>query len=481
MTRKITMKSALMVTLSLLCSFSVMAGNGYKIKVQFTDVDTADVILCHYFGKGSTVYKDDSTTLIKGKGSLSSTEKITGGIYLLLFKDKSANIEFILNNGDDIDLRVAKNNIIPSAVFKGKNENTAFYEYQKYLVEYGKGYQILEDELATCKTLADTNKVYDKMRNKAKELSAYRKAFIQKNPNTFMRKIFLAVEDPDIPTELPVKEDGSRDSSYPSRYYKNHYWDDYDFQDERLMYTPLYDSKLSNYMDKWVIPVPDTVKQEMDWLLKKAEGAPETFKYTLWFLSRWTETSKIMGMDEAFVYLVENYHMKGKATWIDSAQLAKYIDRARKIAPNMIGQPAMDIRMLDTSLKTVTLYSIPARYTLLIFWSPDCGHCKKEIPVFDSLYHAELKKYGVRIFGIDAELDTEKWKEFIRDHQLYDGWIHGHDPGHQSNFRAFYDVYSTPTVYLLDENKTIVGKRLDPHNLLGLIEYLEKKKKEENK
>jgi hypothetical protein len=38
-------------------------------------------------------------------------------------------------------------------------------------------------------------------------------------------------------------------------------------------------------------------------------------------------------------------------------------------------------------------------------------------------------------------------------------------------------VYSTPTLYLLDENKVIRGKRIDHTNVLGLIEWLEKKKK----
>ena len=207
----------------------------------------------------------------------------------------------------------------------------------------------------------------------------------------------------------------------------------------------------------------------------------ETFKYTLWYLTRWSETSKVMGMDEVFVYLVENYYMKGKATWIDSAQLAKYEDRARKIAPNMIGQPAMDMRMLDTTNNNVIpLSSVKADYTIVIFWSPTCGHCQKEMPKFDSLYHAVLKKYNVKIYAVEAEDETEKWKTYIREHKLGEGWIHVHDPKRTTNFRAFYDVYSTPTLYLLDDKKIIRGKRIDHQNVVGLIEWLDKKKKREN-
>jgi peroxiredoxin len=212
-------------------------------------------------------------------------------------------------------------------------------------------------------------------------------------------------------------------------------------------------------------------------LLKKCDGMPETFKYTLWYITRWAENSKIMGMDESFVYLVENYYMKGKATWLEQKDLDKYIDRAKKIAPNMIGQPAMDLRMQDTTGKIVPLSTIKADYTLLIFWSPTCGHCKTEIPRFDSLYKTELKKRNIKMYAVDADNEDEKWRVFIRENKLNDGWIHVSDPNHITNFRSFYDVYSTPTVYLLDDKKIIRGKRFDDKSLLGLLDWLDKKKK----
>jgi predicted nucleotidyltransferase len=82
---------------------------------------------------------------------------------------------------------------------------------------------------------------------------------------------------------------------------------------------------------------------------------------------------------------------------------------------------------------------------------------------------------------VEADDEDEKWKKFINEHHLGEGWIHVHDPKHTSNFRAFYDVYSTPTVYLLDDKKRIAGKRIDPKNVLGLIEWLERKKEREAK
>jgi thiol-disulfide isomerase/thioredoxin len=473
-------KQLFSVCLFLIISFGLQAKDGYNIKVKFQDVTDSLVYLCHYFGKNQTVFKDDSMVLNKkGEGLFQSDQKIVGGIYMLLLSDRSAPMEILLRNGDQFSVDVKKSDVYNTAKFSGQSENEAFYEYQRFLVNYGSEYQKIEAKLANCKTKTDSNTIYKQLKVKGKELSDYRAAVIKKNPGGFMAALFNAVDEPEIPEELPMKADGTRDSSYPRVFYKSHYWDKYNFQDDRLIYSPIYERKLDNYLTRLVIPVPDSVQEESDKLLKKAEGTTETFKYTLWYLTRWTETSKIMGMDQAFVYLVENYYMKGKATWVDSAQLEKYIKRAKDIAPNMIGQPAMDLKMLDTSgTKQINLSSVQADYTILIFWSPDCGHCKKEIPQFDSLYKVALKKYNVKIYAVDADLETDKWKTFIREKNLGEGWIHVHDPNRQSNFRAFYDVYSTPTLYLLDDKKVIRGKRIDHNNVLGLIEWLEKKKKD---
>lgn len=469
--------------LFLFSAFNASAKDGYKIKVKYQDATDSLIYLCHYYGKASQVFKDDSARLDKtGQATFSSTKKIVGGIYMLLFADKSASMEFILLNGDDFSINTAKTDVYNKSSFKGISENEQFYTYQRFLQGYGAEYQKIEAELKNAHSRKDSDVVVNKLKAKGKELQAYRENLVSKNPTCFLAKLFNAVWEPEIPTEYPTKADGTKDSSYPRIVYKTHYWDKFDFRDDRLIYSPIYENKLDNYLSKLVVPVPDTVNSESDWLLNKSKGTEEMFKYTLWYLTRWTETSKIMGMDESFLYLGENYYLKGLAPWVDSAQMAKYEDRWRKIAPNIIGQPAMDLRILDSTDKNVvSLYNTKADWTILIFWSPTCGHCQKEIPEFDSLYHAALKKHNVKFFAVEADDEDEKWKKFINEHHLYEGWIHAHDPKRTSNFRAFFDVYSTPTIYLLDDKKKIAGKRIDPKNVLGLIEWLERKKEREGK
>jgi peroxiredoxin len=183
-----------------------------------------------------------------------------------------------------------------------------------------------------------------------------------------------------------------------------------------------------------------------------------------------------MGLDEVFVYLVENYHMKGDAYWMDNETLSKYVDRAQKVAPNVLGNLAPELKMTGIDGKPRSMSGVDAKYTLLVFWDPGCGHCQTELPKLDSVYRAGLKNKGVKVFAVKTggDDDIKQWKDFIEKHKLND-WIHVYDPERKSNYKAQYDVYATPMIYLLDEKKIIRGKKLDHSTLNTLFEIMEKK------
>lgn len=461
---------------------NVFAKDGYKIQLKYTDVTDSMVYLAHYYGKPlPTIYKADSAKLDKnGVATFESKEKFTGGIYMMLLSDKKTYFEFLLDNGDEMTITATQSKLPDGLKFKNSAENERFQEYVKFLKDFGGKQKETQDRLATAKTADDTASIRKLLVEGSKKLIGYRRDYVAKHPNTLLSSIFNSLEVPQVPEGKHYQADGkTEDSSFAYNYYKGHYWDYFNFQDDRLIYTPVYDAKLDEYFSKLVLPLIDSVEHEADKLLAKADGTKDMFKYTLWWITHWVESSKIMGMDEVFVYLVENYYMKGKATWLENEQLQKYIEQAQKIAPNVIGNVAADVKMQDTNGKDVSLYGVKSKYTLLVFWSPECGHCLHEVPRIDSLYRAELKKRGVKIFGVRVEGDEKKWKDVIKKEKL-DDWIHAWDPEYKSNFRSKYNVYSTPVIYLLDEKKIIRGKKLDHSTILQVIENLEKKEKVTN-
>jgi Peroxiredoxin len=472
---------SLLLFTCLLLGFGANAKDGYRIELKLKNNTDTLCYLAHYFGKPlPTIYKTDSARIDKsGHVVLEGKEKLLGGIYMILLSDKKTYFEFLLDNGDNVTITADVLDMANSVSIKNAKENDHFQDYMKFLQGYGKRHRVFLDELSKAQTKADTVALQKKYEYLSTELNDYRKNYAKNNPQSLLAKIFNAMEVPVTPKEILYKADGKTiDTNANYHYYKDHYWDKFDFTDDRLVNTPVYDGKLEEYIDKLVSPTVDSLTKEGSWLLSKTKGSKELFKYTLWWLTRRAEESKIMGLDEAFVYFVENYYMKGDAYWLSSEDLAKYIDRAKKIAPNVIGNLAPEIELMGIDNKMHKLSDVKAKYTILVFWSPDCGHCTTEVPKLDSVYRAVLKSKGTQIYGVKTESDEKKWKEVIEKNKLND-WIHVYDHDGRSRFRGDYDIYSTPVIYLLDEKKIIRAKRIDHSNIASVVEMLERKEKED--
>ena len=62
----------------------------------------------------------------------------------------------------------------------------------------------------------------------------------------------------------------------------------------------------------------------------------------------------------------------------------------------------------------------------------------------------------------------EEWKKFIADQNMFD-FINVFDPYQNTNFRTYYDIYSTPVVYILDRDRKIIAKRLPPETVVEVL------------
>lgn len=479
------MKRISLIAAFLLTAFctSLSAKEGYHVVLKMPGVKDSMAFLAHYYGKNRpTIFKTDSAKFDKnGTAVFSSTSsEFTGGIYIIYLSDLQTNFELLMNKGDDITITAPIDQIPDGIVFKNSPENVRFSEYVKYLKGYSANEEKLKKELEKAKSKSDTEVIRKKAIASSKELNKYRRDYAKNNPNTLLTTIFNAIETPQVPEGDHFLEDGkTKDSTFAYKYYKSHFWDGFDFRDDRLIYTPIYDARLEEYFSKLVLPWTDSIEKEADVLLKKTKGTKDMFHYTLWWITRYVENSKVMGMDEVFVYLVENYYMKGDAFWLKPDELTKYIDRAQKIAPNVIGNKAPEIKLPNIATqKQESMSALKSKYTLVLFYSPNCGHCQHEMPSIDSLYKEVLKAKGVKIYTVATEGDQKAITDFIKKYNMSE-WINTWDPDHTSDYHNKFDVYSTPTIYLLDEKKIIKGKRLDHNNIGALIDMIEKKAKEE--
>ena len=146
-----------------------------------------------------------------------------------------------------------------------------------------------------------------------------------------------------------------------------------------MLRTPIFHNKVEEYFSKLVYPKPDSIIKECDYLIEKGRPNEEMFKYLVWYFTRTYELSTIMGYDAIFVHLAKKYYTPTEAKWAPQSTLDAMTKRVKEIEPLLIGKPAPNLIMQDTSLNLKSLNDVKARYTIILFWDPECGHCQKEI------------------------------------------------------------------------------------------------------
>lgn len=462
-----------------ICFFALQQVNAqdpaYKLDIQVEGLKDSVANLTFFYGHNH-YYKDTASIDEEGKFTFKGSEPLDPGLFSI-FYGKEKLFDFFVTDDPFFSIKTEKDDLVQSLDVEGSEENEIFFEYLKFLKEK-------QDEAADLIAMKDTNnpeseenkKIEEELDELDRKVSEFIEDFKKEHPKSFTVKFLNSLEYPDIPKTEPGEK---IDSAKQLLYLRAHIFDNIDFSDPRSVRIPSYHERLNYFLEKLTYPIPDSVIASLDYILGKASQNQEVLKYTLNYATQKYERSNQMGMDKVFVYLVNNYFKKDKAPWVDEKQMKKIIERAETLEPLLIGKKAPNIVVKDTSQKKfVQLYDVDAKYTIVYIWSPECGYCKVSTPKLQKLYK-KYKDDGVEVFAVGNEFENEAWIKYIREHNLE--WINGSDGGDfRSNFRYLYDVYSTPTTYLLDENKIIVSKKMNIESLDKILEFeLKKNKKKE--
>jgi peroxiredoxin len=471
--RKHIWKFCFVLSLLLIAASSKVRAAGYEIKVHIGGLKDTSIYLGNHYGDKQYV-KD--TVRLDGNGwaTFKGSDTLPGGIYLIITPEKTY-FEILVNTEQKFTVETDTTDYVQHMKITGSKENQLFNDHQRFIITQTKHSQELKARLEANKDNKDSAAAIRKeISSIDKRVKDYRLNIISEHPKTFMAKIIYTMQEPEVP-EAPKDDKGNViDSTFQFKYYKSHFLENVDFGDDRLLRTPILQGKIKTYTQQLTIPIPDSIIPAIDTIIEKSRANKEVFKYCVATLANFYETSNIMGYDKVFVHIAEKYYLTKDAYWADSTLQSKIYERVNKIKPNILGTPAHDLTMPDTAFKMHNLYSINAKYTILVFWDPTCSHCKTEVPKLCHYYDSvKAKGVSIEVFAVGIESDIELWKKFIRDNKL--DWINVSDLYNKTNFRNYYDIYSTPVVYLLDSKKQIIAKRLDADKIRDFIDHEEKK------
>lgn len=496
----------LILALAVLVSVTAKPQSGYEIKFNIKGIKDSVLYLARYtFDKPHIV--DTAKKIVKGTAVFKGKKELEKGVYFLVSQEKVRYFDFFVNESQKLTINSDASELVKNLKAPGSKENEDFFNYIRFItdknVEFGK---IREQTKGMSK--ADSVKLIQektKMLNEA--VQKFDADFLAAHQNTFLSDVMNLKTEKEL-KDVPKASNGRPDSVAQYKYYKAHYWDGVNFKDDRVLHTPFFADRVKRYFDRVILQLPDTITTEIDRMMSKATPGTEMYKYLLAYFIPTYEQSKIMGFDRVFCNLVDKYVRTGLAKDLyDEKVTQKIIDRVDILKPLLLGSQAPDLLMIDTvNSKTVnkmgfdtaktsqsvtklyydnaqkltplftTLYSIKAKYTVLVFWDVDCGHCKTEIPKLMESYKELKKKYDVKIFAVYTQHEYDKWRKFLIDNKMGD-FINVWDPIHINNIKTKYDIFSTPVIYLLDKDKVIKAKRIDVPQISEILKALEAQEK----
>jgi thiol-disulfide isomerase/thioredoxin len=465
--------------LSVFLSTVLFAQNGYEIKVTLKPFKNQYIYLGHYYGKQLPIV--DSVKLNeKSEGVFKGTKKLGGGIYLIGYPDRARNFEILIDKNQHFSVAADTTNI-QKISFVSSPDNVAFKAYQEYMTTNGRALDALYTQRkgSTKEDSIQLTKQIDELNSKVKN---YRTGIITKEPNSFLAVLLKSMKEPEVPKDDPAAK---TDSLFAYHYFKKHYWDEVNLMDDRMTRTPFFEPRVDKYFEQLVYPAADSVIKELDWMMSYANVNDEMQRFLLLkFVNRYLN-QKYMWEDAVFVHIFEKYFAQKEYPWLTTQGRKIITDRAYSLMANIMGSPAAEVELPDSTGEKKNLYGVEAPFVLVAIWDPTCGHCKETLPKLDSMYRTKWKNYGLKIFALAKETDGTKkdWTSFIQKNNLKD-WVHVYYSKEADKARIdasipgysqLYDVQSFPTLYLLDKDKRIIAKKVSFEQVDEILQYKLKK------
>lgn len=462
------------VLLSMVSAFSFsQLKNGYEIDITIRGLQDSAIYLAYHLGDKQ--YINDTIRLDKaGHGIVLGQEVLPQGIYMIVLPGKKY-FEILISKDQYFALNCSYNDYFSTLKFTGSDENSAFIEYQKKWMTMQQKAGSIAKRVQNNKQNSDSLKILSSIQKLQEDnMKSYLKSVVSANNGNLLGtlvKAFLPLEVPEYSVPAGVPNPDSVRWVWNYNYNKDHFFDNIDLTDERLLRTPILYARLNAFFTSVVIQSPDSINKEIDKIIQNCKSNNKIFQFISVYLFNHFRESEIMGHDAVMVKLADDIYLSGKADWVSK----EFKDDLRKqielIRPNLIGKKAENLVMDSYKGIFVSLYDVKKEFTILYFWEPDCGHCKEVTPKLKA-YYEKVKDDNIEIFAVCTTADKPKWTKYIEDNKLT--WINGWDPERSSRFDYYYNIQSTPMVYILDKNKKIIAKKLAVEDIASFIDNYRK-------
>jgi len=447
------MKHALILAFFLL-SLGGYSQNRYTIDGKITGFPGGMVYLSSFYGEFTSVF-DSVEVTPDGNLQFVMDGRMLPGYYRIMMGEEQF-VDLIYNN-ENISFSSDFDFIFDSLKIISSNENQIYYSLVKYLSDN----QLELDILSPLTDIYPKGSIlYPDIVKRFEQVQEERIQHIQtivaEFPNAYVTRVVKAQRRPYLSPNMNEEE--------RIEHLKLYYWDDIDLTDTSLLRSNVYPNLIIEYLGLYgnrqftQEQLEESFIRAVDVMLGESMDNEKVYGFFLQYLVNGFERYHF---DKVLDHIATNY---AHDEMCENENLDEEVVKRLKNYQNLsVGKPAPEIILNNPWKNYNDLYSIKTQFVLILFWASWCPHCNEILPELVELY--ETLKMDIEILSVSIDTDKEAYQSAL-DEGRYP-WINYCDfTGWDSRPAVDYNVYATPTMFLLDGNKTIIAKPITLSELL---------------
>lgn len=424
------------------------------VQIQVKNSPSSEYYLADFYGDKNSII-DTAKTDTTGMAIFKLSEANAPGMYRV-YVNQQVFFDIIYNR-EDISIISDFDNIYESLEVVLSTENKIYYDYLRTRHEFMRKFELLSP-------INDFYPRNDTFFHVARgqyigiqaEIQVYINDVIELYPDSWTSKIMKA--------QRPLYYDPSMDEPARRLYTIEHYFDNFDFNDIELIKSNIYTTAAIQYMSLYSNPgfTQEQLESEfikaVDKIMYEAMDNNLVYEFIVKYLVGGFEQYHF---DKVLDYIAENYTPDQCENEERKSDLQT---RLEKYAELSIGKPAPEIVINDNTGEEVKLSKIRSDYTLIIFWASWCPHCNEMLPQIQNIYQSSINDRQMSILAISLDNNKEEWETALQGNQYT--WTNASElKGWESQSAIDYNIYATPSMYLLDKHKNIVAKPITMEEL----------------
>ena len=440
-----------------------------SIHVDLKDTKTFDSIFVKSPAKLQT--KQSLSAAFAPSVTLQDKESLKPGMYEIFGDSTFLGVILVPSEKNQkFSLKIDGENV----TFSNSKENTGYLNYLNDLAVFNKRldslnrlFQDAQKSMPQYMLKVFVDSLSASARRINKEMREFQKRTAAANSGTLLGSVIATstyLEDP------PQEVVGNR--RLFQKYYLEHFFDNFAWNDPRIFNTPIVSNKLKEYCNMiYQVDNPEYDSLVVD-ALNRAKANQTSYEYLF------DELEHVLGSNIS-PYKVEHTYiamLKDALQYpkLDENRNRRYTRELGFIDKNHAGDTIPNFNMVLSNGDTISMYDIQCEYTLLYLQHPTCPTChqvRNRMKDFDKLNKA-IASGKLKVVMVYFEDDPKVWSNYIKSKEANPNYLQGWNYDQTIDDNNLFDTRTIPYMFLLDKDKKVIKKDLLVNEIEPYIDYL---------